>query len=165
MSLLLYKLLLIIQIIILILINSCLTFDNLNNNQNDNLNQNDNKKLIVVTNKAITLSLYLILCDIKGLHKRIKTPNNGINNNENNIIDLKFIESQMNTFVIAGHDTTTSSLTWLIYLLGHHDTTQNKLIKEIDNYLLEENNNNDNNESISSSILLLKLKKLSRFNS
>ena len=52
------------------------------------IKNNNNKKFIVVTNKAITLSLYLILCDIKGLHKRIKTPNNGINNNENNIINI-----------------------------------------------------------------------------
>jgi len=56
------------------------------------IKNNDNKKFIVVTNKAITLSLYLILCDIKGLHKRIKTPNNGINNNSSKVFAIDLIK-------------------------------------------------------------------------
>ena len=57
---------------------------------------NDNKKLNVVINKVITLSLYITseeepvvtFCIKNGLHKSINTPKSGIINNENKIINI-----------------------------------------------------------------------------
>jgi hypothetical protein len=56
------------------------------------IKNSDNKKLIVVINNAIALSLYVKLdlftpwSELKGLHTNRNTPIRGINNNENNII-------------------------------------------------------------------------------
>ena len=47
------------------------------------------------------------------------------------------IKDNVMLFVIAGSDTTTSALTWLIYLLGRHPDKQDKLIEEIDEFLLD----------------------------
>lgn len=55
-----------------------------------NIKNNDNKKLKVVINKAITLSLYIKLAlFIKGLHNMTNIPSKGTNNNEKSIIRNK----------------------------------------------------------------------------
>lgn len=63
------------------------------------------------------------------------------------------IDRQISTFVIAGHDTTTSSLTWSLYLLGHHQEVQTKLRQEIDAFT-------DELRASSESLTLLNIKKL-----
>lgn len=76
---------------------------------------------------------------------------------ESKIVNLNAIKTHMNTFVIAGHDTTTSSITWTMYLLGHHPEIQQKVREEVDAYLEELKENNE-------SITVSNLKKLTYLN-
>ncbi|XP_075589677.1 cytochrome P450 4d8 isoform X2 [Dermatophagoides farinae] len=73
--------------------------------------------------------------------------------NPDRILKLNQIETQINTFVVAGHDTTTSALSWALYLLGHHPEQQQRLIKEIDDFLADLNLNGE-------SITLLSMRQL-----
>ncbi|XP_027198847.2 cytochrome P450 4C1-like [Dermatophagoides pteronyssinus] len=73
--------------------------------------------------------------------------------NPNRILKLNQIETQINTFVVAGHDTTTSAISWTLYLLGHHPEQQQQLINEIDEFLANLNLNGE-------SITLLSMRKL-----
>ena len=41
------------------------------------------------------------------------------------------------TFVLVGHDTTTTSITWALYYLAHHPEVQQKLCHEIDSFQTE----------------------------
>jgi cytochrome P450 len=43
-----------------------------------------------------------------------------------------FAIDQMKTFLLAGHDTTSSALAYTLYLLGHHPSALQKLKKEFD---------------------------------
>lgn len=76
---------------------------------------------------------------------------------DSKIVNLNSIKKQLNTFVIAGHDTTTSSVSWTMYLLGHHPEIQQRVREEIDQYLEELNENNEQ-------ITVANLKKLTYLN-
>ena len=47
-------------------------------------------------------------------------------------IDIKGIEDEVNTFMFAGHDTTSSALSWMLYEIGRHPHVQSKLHQEVD---------------------------------
>lgn len=42
------------------------------------------------------------------------------------------IREEVDTFMFEGHDTTTSAMTWTLFLLGHHADIQEDLYKEMD---------------------------------
>ncbi|XP_075676507.1 cytochrome P450 4V2-like [Dermatophagoides pteronyssinus] len=75
------------------------------------------------------------------------------NPNSMKVLNIKEIETHMNFFIIGGHDTTTTSLSWTLYLLGHHQQIQEQLRDEIDQYL-------DELEANDESITLLNMKRL-----
>lgn len=72
---------------------------------------------------------------------------------QSKLTKLNEIDRQINTFIIAGHDTSTSSITWTLYLLGHHLKAQEKLRDEIDAFIDEINSNGE-------PISLINIKKL-----
>ena len=51
---------------------------------------------------------------------------------DENIIDEKGIQEEVDTFMFAGHDTTAVSIVWAIYLLGLNKAAQNKVHEELD---------------------------------
>jgi cytochrome P450 len=51
---------------------------------------------------------------------------------KHNLIDLDGIKEEVDTFMFAGHDTTATSLTWAIQLIGSHSHVQEKLHREVD---------------------------------
>lgn len=52
---------------------------------------------------------------------------------EQDVIDLKGIKEEVDTFMFAGHDTSANTLSWAIYLIGSHPQVQAKLQSEVDN--------------------------------
>ena len=48
------------------------------------------------------------------------------------------IRDELITFFLAGHETTALTLTWALYELGRHPEAMEKLVKEVDEILLEE---------------------------
>lgn len=50
----------------------------------------------------------------------------------------ELIRDQMLTLLIAGHDTSTASLAWTLYLLGKHPVWMRKIMEEIDEVLGQE---------------------------
>ena len=48
-------------------------------------------------------------------------------------IDIAGIREEVDTFVFAGHDTTSSAVSWTLYEIGRHPDIQMKLHEEIDN--------------------------------
>lgn len=53
------------------------------------------------------------------------------------------IREEVVTFMFAGHDTTTSAMSFILYLISRYPLVQEKLIAEIQNVL-----GNDNNKSL-----------------
>ncbi|XP_075588153.1 cytochrome P450 4V2 isoform X2 [Dermatophagoides farinae] len=76
-----------------------------------------------------------------------------MDHNSMKVTNIKEIETHMNFFIIGGHDTTTTSLSWTLYLLGHHPQIQERLREEIDEYL-------DELEANDEQITLLNMKRL-----
>ena len=54
-------------------------------------------------------------------------------------IDVDGIREEVDTFMVAGHDTTASALSWALYLIGRHAEVQKKLHSEIDSAPVSEN--------------------------
>ena len=50
------------------------------------------------------------------------------------LTDLE-IRNEVDTFLFEGHDTTSSSLTWVLYLMAKHPQHQKKVQQEIDDLL------------------------------
>ena len=50
---------------------------------------------------------------------------------DNGDIDMEGIEDEVNTFMFAGHDTTSTTLSWTLYLIGRHKHIQQRLVDEI----------------------------------
>ncbi|KAJ4434438.1 Cytochrome P450 4C1, partial [Periplaneta americana] len=44
-----------------------------------------------------------------------------------------YIREEVDTFMFAGHDTTTAGICWLLFLLGSHPKIQDKVYEELDN--------------------------------
>ena len=56
------------------------------------------------------------------------------------VMTINDISDEVDTFLAAGHDTTTWALVWTLFLLGHHPEAQQKILKEYDGVLNEEYN-------------------------
>lgn len=54
------------------------------------------------------------------------------------IISKEVMRSEVNTFILGGHDTTAMALTFTTLLLGHHQLSQDKARKEIEEILGDE---------------------------
>jgi len=46
------------------------------------------------------------------------------------LLSLKDIQDEVDTFMFEGHDTTTCSISWTLFLIGHHPEIQRKLFEE-----------------------------------
>lgn len=51
---------------------------------------------------------------------------------KDDLIDLKGIKEEVDTFMFAGHDTSANTLSWAIYLIATHPDVQTKLQTEVD---------------------------------
>ncbi|XP_075584948.1 cytochrome P450 4c21 isoform X1 [Dermatophagoides farinae] len=65
--------------------------------------------------------------------------------NDGNVSKIEEIRAHINLILIAGYDTTKTTLTWCLYQLGHHQQIQERLYNEIRQFL---NELDDNNEKI-----------------
>jgi cytochrome P450 len=57
------------------------------------------------------------------------------NTHNNNKITIQSIQNEVNSFVFAGHDTTSVAASWACQLIGSHPDVQKKLHDEIDSVL------------------------------
>lgn len=48
------------------------------------------------------------------------------------MLTLKNIQEQVDTFMFAGHDTTSAAIQWALYLIATHPQVQFKLQQEVD---------------------------------
>uniref|UniRef100_A0AAT9UU34 Cytochrome P450 4NT1v1 n=1 Tax=Maconellicoccus hirsutus TaxID=177089 RepID=A0AAT9UU34_MACHI len=53
-----------------------------------------------------------------------------ISENESRFTDHELME-EVNTFIFAGHDTTSTTVSWCLYVLGFHPDVQDKIIEEL----------------------------------
>ncbi|XP_065220964.1 cytochrome P450 4C1-like isoform X2 [Planococcus citri] len=54
-----------------------------------------------------------------------------ISENESRLTDSELME-EVNTFIFAGHDTTSTTVSWCLYALGFHPEIQEKILQELD---------------------------------
>ena len=65
----------------------------------------------------------------------------------NNLTELD-IREEVDTFMFEGHDTTSLSLIWTLFILGHHPSIQARVHEEIDQIWSGQHNDDDNQPSI-----------------
>ena len=68
---------------------------------------------------------------------------------DENKIDVKGIEEEVDTFMFAGHDTTAVSIVWALYMLGLHPEAQEKVHEELNEVFGSDTNREITNEDIS----------------
>ena len=100
--------------------------------QNANKTSNDEDKSLGIKEKKAFLD-YLLEENIK---------------NEN-VIDEKGIQEEVDTFMFEGHDTTAVSIVWALYLLGLNKTAQNKVHEELDSIFGDDHDRQITTEDIS----------------
>ncbi|KAH9423947.1 Cytochrome P450 4V2 [Dermatophagoides pteronyssinus] len=62
---------------------------------------------------------------------------------DGNITQMQEIRAQVNLIFLAGYDTTRTSLSWCLYLLGHHQSIQQRLYDEIQQFYDRLNSNDE----------------------
>ncbi|XP_041462042.1 leukotriene-B4 omega-hydroxylase 3-like [Lytechinus variegatus] len=72
------------------------------------------------------------------------------------------IRDEANTFLFAGIDTTSSALTWLIYLMATHPEYQTKVQEEVDELFKDRENREINSEDLRNTPFLMKCIKESK---
>ncbi|XP_054156278.1 cytochrome P450 4C1-like [Oppia nitens] len=104
---------------------------NNNNNKSDNKKQisNDNNDNYFLTNNKKSMAFMDLLLDYH------------IKDNKLSVDDIR---EEVDTVMFAGHDTTSVSLGWTIYLIGLHPKVQEKIHEELTTIFGSDNDNNDN---------------------
>ncbi|XP_075678648.1 putative cytochrome P450 4ac2 [Dermatophagoides pteronyssinus] len=62
---------------------------------------------------------------------------------DGNITQMQEIRAQVNIICLAGYDTSKTSLSWCLYLLGHHQSIQQRLYEEIQQFYDRLNSNDE----------------------
>lgn len=52
--------------------------------------------------------------------------------NENNSLSADSLRSEVNTFILGGHDTTAMALTFTVLMVGMHSHVQSRIAQELD---------------------------------
>ena len=94
----------------------------------------DHKSLINDVNDTDDKKKVTIFLDIL-LEKYLRNNNDRYNNNnigDNEKIRPENLRSEVNTFILGGHDTTAMALTFTILMVGQHPDVQIKIIEELD---------------------------------
>ncbi|CAB3398790.1 unnamed protein product [Caenorhabditis bovis] len=69
--------------------------------------------------------------DIKTTKRKMNFLDLLLSMKEANVLTDEDIRQEVDTFMFAGHDTTTSSLSWACWQLAHHQTIQQKVYEEL----------------------------------
>lgn len=72
-----------------------------------------------------------------------------LNSEESNSLTSEDIRQEVDTFMFAGHDTTTTSVSWACWNLAHNPDIQEKVYEEIVHIFGEEPNDEVTSEGIS----------------
>ncbi|GIX78238.1 cytochrome P450 4V2, partial [Caerostris darwini] len=51
---------------------------------------------------------------------------------EDQALDEKGVRQEVDTFIVAGHDTVAATIKWALYMIGHHPEVQEKIHQEVD---------------------------------
>ncbi|KAF1748725.1 hypothetical protein GCK72_025192 [Caenorhabditis remanei] len=71
-----------------------------------------------------------------------------LNSGESNVLSAEDIRQEVDTFMFAGHDTTTTSLSWACWNLAHNPDVQEKVYEELVNIFGEDPNEDVTSEKL-----------------